>query len=54
LGEDKTLLTDDKALDGLARRIRDMSLIVTESDIGWIGDLTRALANRQYEKEQEL
>jgi hypothetical protein len=54
LGDDKTLLTDDKALDGLARRIRNMSLIVTESDKGWIGDLTKALANRQHEKEQEL
>jgi hypothetical protein len=54
LGEDKTLLRDDTALDGLARRIRNMSLIVTESDKGWIGDLTKALANRQHEQEQEL
>jgi hypothetical protein len=54
LGDGKTLLTDDKALDDLARRIRNMSLIVTESDKGWIGDLTKALATRQHEKEQEL
>jgi hypothetical protein len=54
LGEDKTLVTDDRALDGLARRIRNMSLIVTESDKGWIGDLRKALANRQHETEQEL
>jgi hypothetical protein len=54
LGEDKTLVTDDRALDGLTRRIRNMSLIVTESDKGWIGELKKALANRQHEKEQEL
>jgi hypothetical protein len=56
LGEDKSLLRDDKALDDLARRIRNMSLIVTERDKGWIGELTKALANRQreHEREQEL
>ena len=54
LGEDKTLLTDKKALDGLARRIRKMSLIVTESNKGWMGDLTKALANRELDQEQEL
>jgi hypothetical protein len=53
LGEGKTLLTDDKALDGLARRIRNMSLILTESDKGWIGELTKALASRQRENEPE-
>jgi hypothetical protein len=54
LGDDNTLLTDDKGLDDVARRIRNMSLIVTESDKGWIGDLTKALATRQHEKEPEL
>src|SRR5215831_1280654 len=53
LGEDKSLLRDDKARDDLARRIRNMSLIITESDKGWIGELTKALANRQREHEQE-
>jgi hypothetical protein len=54
LGEDKALLRDAKALDSLARRIRNMSLIVTESDKGWIGNLTKVLANRQLEQELGL
>jgi type IV secretory pathway VirD2 relaxase len=53
LGEDKSLLRDDKSLVDLARRIRNMSLIVTESDKGWIGELTKALASRQREQESE-
>lgn len=54
VGEEKTLLSDEKALDGLARRIRNMSLVMTESDKGWMGQLTKALGERQREQEAQL
>lgn len=54
LSDYKTLLRDGKALDSLAMRIRNMSLLMTENDSGWMGELSKALAARARENEAEL
>jgi hypothetical protein len=46
LGDDASILQDQRALDGIARRIRTMGLVVSENDKGWMGDLRKAVRAR--------
>ena len=47
LGNDAEILKDPKALEGIARRMRTMSLIVSENDKGWMGQLREALRRKE-------
>jgi hypothetical protein len=46
LGDDASILRDQGALEGIARRIRTMGLVVSENDKGWMGDLRKAVRGR--------
>lgn len=54
LGTGKDLLRDEKALDHLARRISNMSLILADNKKGWMGELARALAGLERSPAIEL
>ena len=47
LGNDEEVLKDTTALDGIARRMRTMNLIVSENDKGWMGQLREALRSKE-------
>jgi hypothetical protein len=49
LGDDARILRDQRALDGIARRIRTMGIIVSENDKGWMGELRAAVRGRGRE-----
>jgi hypothetical protein len=49
LGDDASILRDQRALDGIARRIRTMGIIVSENDKGWMGELRAAVRGRGRE-----
>jgi hypothetical protein len=49
LGKDKDVLTNEKALGSIARRMRSMNLASAESDKGWMGQLNGALRTRMTE-----
>jgi hypothetical protein len=46
LGKDEDVLTNEKALGSIARRMRSMNLALVESDKGWMGQLNSALGAR--------
>ena len=50
IGKDTELLTDDRALGSVARRMRMMGLTAGESDKGWLGQFNAALRSRLTER----
>lgn len=53
VGSDKDILADRQALDSVARRMRTMGLVSTESDKGWMGQFNSALRARIAERPHE-
>ena len=53
LGKDKDVLTDEKALSSILRRMRSMNLATGESDKGWMGQLNSALRSRMTERTRD-
>jgi len=53
LGKDKDVLTDEKALGSILRRMRSMNLATGESDKGWMGQLNSALRSRMTERTRD-
>ena len=53
LGKDKDVLTDEKALGSILRRLRSMNLATGESDKGWMGQLNSALRFRMTERTRD-
>jgi hypothetical protein len=53
LGKDKDVLTDEKALGSILRRMRSMNLATGESDKGWMGQLNSALHSRMTERTRD-
>jgi hypothetical protein len=53
LGKDKDILTDEKALGSILRRMRSMNLATGESDKGWMGQLNSALRPRMTERTRD-
>jgi hypothetical protein len=49
LGNSETILHDPKALDGIARRVRTMGIVVSENDKGWMGELRRSIRHKESE-----
>ena len=47
---DKDILANKQALDSVARRMRTMGLVSTESDKGWMGQFNNALRSRIAER----
>ncbi len=52
-GKDKDVLTDEKALGSILRRMRSMNLATGESDKGWMGQLNSALRSRMTERTRD-
>jgi hypothetical protein len=53
VGADKDILTDKQALDSVARRMRTMGLVSSESDKGWMGQFNNALRTRAAERTHD-
>ena len=53
LGKDKDVLTDEKALGSILRRMRSMNLATGESDKGWMGQLNSALRSKMTERTRD-
>src|SRR5580692_5169056 len=53
VGADKDILANKQALDSVARRMRTMGLVSSESDKGWMGQFNNALRARVAERTQE-
>jgi hypothetical protein len=53
LGKDKDVLTNEKALGSIMRRMRSMSLAAGESDKGWMGQLNSAIRARMTERTRD-
>ena len=53
LGKDKDVLTDERALGSILRRMRSMNLGTGGSDKGWMGQLNNALRSRMTERTRE-
>ena len=53
VGVDKGILTDKQALDSVARRMRTMGLVSSETDKGWMGQFNNALRNRAAERAHD-
>jgi hypothetical protein len=53
LGKDKDVLSDEKALGSIMRRMRTMGLTTGESTKGWMGQLNSALRARLMEKTRD-
>jgi hypothetical protein len=51
LGDENEVLADSAHLDKVIRRMRTMNLAVTETEKGWLGQLSRAVKGRQSERE---
>jgi hypothetical protein len=49
LGDDASILRDQRTLDRIARRLRTMGIIVSENDKGWMGELRAAVRGRGRE-----
>ena len=49
IGADRDILTNKQALDSVARRMRTMGLVSSESDKGWMGQFNNALRTRVVE-----
>jgi hypothetical protein len=49
LGDAESILHDPKALDGIARRVKSMGIIVSENDKGWMGELRRSIRHKESE-----
>jgi hypothetical protein len=50
---DKDILANKQALDSVARRMRTMGLVSSESDKGWMGQFNNALRGRIAERTHE-
>jgi hypothetical protein len=50
---DKDILANKQALDSVARRMRTMGLVSSESDKGWMGQLNNALKIRAAERAHD-
>jgi len=50
---DKDILANKQALDSVARRMRTMGLVSSESDKGWMGQFNNALRSRIAERTYE-
>ena len=50
---DKDILANKQALDSVARRMRTMGLVSSESDKGWMGQFNNALRSRIAERTHE-
>jgi hypothetical protein len=53
VGADKDILANRQALDSVARRMRTMGLVSSESDKGWMGQFNNALRTRIAERTHE-
>ena len=53
VGADEDILGNKQALDSVARRMRTMGLISSESDKGWMGQFNHALRTRIAERTHE-
>ncbi len=53
LGKDKDVLTDERALGSILRRMRSMNLAIGGSDKGWMGQLNNALRSRMTERTRD-
>jgi len=53
LGQDKDVLSDEKALGSILRRMRAMGLTTGESTKGWMGQLNKALRARLMERTRD-
>ena len=53
VGADKDILANKQALDSVARRMRTMGLVSSESDKGWMGQFNNALRTRIAERTHE-
>jgi hypothetical protein len=53
LGKDKDVLTDEKALGSILRRMRSMNLATGESDKGWMGEFNKALRSRKMDRGRD-
>jgi Protein of unknown function (DUF3363) len=53
VGADKDILTDKQALDSVARRMRTMGLVSSETDKGWMGQFNNALRTRAAERTHD-
>ncbi len=53
VGADKEILANKQALDSVARRMRTMGLVSSETDKGWMGQFNNALRARVAERTQE-
>jgi hypothetical protein len=53
LGKDKDVLTDERALGSITRRMRAMGLATGESGKGWMGQLNSALRARMTERTRD-
>lgn len=51
LGEDEGILNDPASLDKVVRRMRTMNLAVSETEKGWLGQFSKAVKNRDKERE---
>ncbi len=52
-GADKDILANKQALDSVARRMRTMGLVSSESDKGWMGQFNNALITHIVERTHE-
>src|SRR6202522_416435 len=53
VGADKDILANKQALDSVARRMRTMGLVSSESDKGWMGQFNNALRTRAAERTHD-
>jgi hypothetical protein len=53
LGKDKDVLTDEKALGSIVRRLRSMNLATGEADKGWMGEFNKALRSRKMDRGRD-
>jgi hypothetical protein len=53
LGRDKDVLTNEKALGSIMRRMRSMNLAAGELDKGWMGQLNSAIRARMTERTRD-
>jgi hypothetical protein len=50
VGKDEEVLTDDRALGSIARRMQTMGLTPGDSDKGWMGQFNAVLRSRLTER----
>src|SRR3984885_1427109 len=53
VGADKDILANKQALESVARRIRTMGLVSSETDKGWMGQFNNALRTRAAERTHD-